>query len=92
MAMQGNSSVLDPDPRNLIVAILDGLPEHDFVGLDRLQDMPSFAGELRDDDVAELAGWLRTRYGGQQSPVAVEFVSRLRADAGTELVAARFPE
>jgi mono/diheme cytochrome c family protein len=80
MAMQGNSSVRDPDPRNLIVAILDGLPEHDFVGLDRMQDMPGFASELDDGELAALADWLRGRYGGLTSPVAAEVVGRLRAD------------
>jgi mono/diheme cytochrome c family protein len=80
VALQSNSSVRDPDPRNLIVVILDGLPEHDFVGLDRMQDMPGFAQELGDADVAALAGWLRARYGGQASPVAVDVVGRLRAD------------
>jgi mono/diheme cytochrome c family protein len=83
VALQGNSSVRDPDPRNLIIAILDGLPEHDFVGLDRMQDMPGFARELGDADLAALAGWLRARYGGQASPVAAEVVSRLRADVAS---------
>lgn len=83
VALQGNSSVRDPDPRNLIVAILDGLPEHDFVGLDRMQDMPGFARELGDAEVAALASWLRKRYGRQASPVVADVVGRLRADATT---------
>jgi mono/diheme cytochrome c family protein len=81
VALQGNSSVRDPQPHNLIVAILDGLPEHDFVGLDRMQDMPGFAQELGDAEVAALAGWLRARYGGQPSLIGAELVARLRADA-----------
>ncbi len=81
VAMQGNSSVRDPDPHNLVVAILDGLPEHDFVGLGRMQEMPGFARELDDGEVAALAGWLRERYGGQPPPVDVQFVTRLRNDA-----------
>jgi mono/diheme cytochrome c family protein len=81
VALRGNSSVRDPDPHNLIVAILDGLPEHDFAGLERMQEMPSFARELGDADIAALASWLRARYGGQPSPIGTELVARLRADA-----------
>jgi mono/diheme cytochrome c family protein len=80
MAMRGNSSVRDADPHNLIVAILDGLPEHDFAGLDRMQDMPGFAHELDDAEIAALASWLRSRYGDQPSPIGAELVARLRAD------------
>ena len=78
MAMRGNSSVRDQDPHNLIVAILDGLPEHDFVGLDRMQDMPGFARELDDTEIAELAAWLRARYGGHPSRLGEDVVRGLR--------------
>lgn len=80
-ALRGNSSVRDPDPHNLIVAILDGLPEHDFPGLARMQDMPGFAQDLDDADVAALAGWLRSRHGGQSAPVDRDVVRELRDDA-----------
>jgi mono/diheme cytochrome c family protein len=80
VALHGNSGIRDLDPHNLVVAILDGFPEHDFVGLDRMQDMPGFARELGDAEVAALATWLRKRYGGQASPVAAEVVGRLRAN------------
>ncbi len=79
-SLRTNSSVRDADPHNLIVAILDGLPEHDFPGLARMQDMPGFAQDLNDDDVAALAGWLRSRFGGQPHPVDRDAVRRLRDD------------
>jgi mono/diheme cytochrome c family protein len=78
VALLGNSSVRDPDPHNLIVAILDGLPEHDFAGLERMQEMPGFARELGDAEVAALASWLRRRYGGQTLPVATDVIGGLR--------------
>lgn len=81
MAMRGNSSVRDADPHNLIVAIHDGLPEHDFAGLERMQDLPGFARELDDAQITALAGWLRRRYGGERSPIDVQLVRRLRNDA-----------
>ncbi len=77
-ALLGNSSLRDTDPHNLIVAVLDGLPEHDLPGLERMQDMPGFANDLNDADVAALATWLRSRYGGQSQPVAAATVAELR--------------
>lgn len=76
--LRDNSSVRDVDPHNLIVAILDGLPEHDFPGHERMQDMPGFAQDLSDADVAALSTWLRRRYGGQPQPIEAASVARLR--------------
>jgi mono/diheme cytochrome c family protein len=78
VALRDNSSVRESDPRNLVVAILDGLPEHDFPGLARMQDMPGFAQELDDANVAALATWLRGRYGGQPAAVDAGLVRDLR--------------
>jgi mono/diheme cytochrome c family protein len=77
VSLRANSSVRDPDPHNLIVAVLDGLPEHDFPGLARMQDMPGFAAELDDAEVAALATWLRQEFGGQ-SVVDAKSVRELR--------------
>jgi hypothetical protein len=49
VSLRDNTSVRDSDPHNLIVAILDGLSEHDFPGLARMQDMPSSRSQIRDD-------------------------------------------
>ena len=80
-ALLGNSSLRDGDAHNLIVALLDGLPEHDLPGLERMQEMPGFADQLDDAQVAELAQWLRTRYGGQTGAVTAKQVRGLREDA-----------
>lgn len=81
-ALLGNSGLRDADPHNLIVAILDGLPEHDLPGLERMQDMPGFADQLDDAQVAELAQWLRGRYGGQTGTVEAKQVRDLRESGG----------
>ncbi|HEV8692802.1 MAG TPA: cytochrome c [Lysobacter sp.] len=78
--LRSNSSVRDADPHNLIVAILDGLPEHDFPGLARMQDMPGIANDLDDAQVAELVTWLRQRYGGQATAVEAAVVRELRGN------------
>jgi len=77
-ALHGNSSLRDADPHNLIVAILDGLPEHDLPGLERMQDMPGFASDLDDGEVAALVTWLRSRHGGQAQEVPPSSVAKLR--------------
>lgn len=73
--LRDNSSVRDSDPHNLIVAILDGLPEHDLPGLERMQAMPGFAQDLNDTEVATLASWLRA---ARAAPVNAETVAKLR--------------
>jgi mono/diheme cytochrome c family protein len=77
VGLRSNSSVRDASPHNLIVAILDGLPEHDFPGMARMQAMPGFAADLDDAEVAALATWLRQRSGGQPA-VDDQFVRALR--------------
>ncbi|KRD34315.1 hypothetical protein ASE35_11430 [Lysobacter sp. Root916] len=74
--LRDNSSVRDRDPHNLIVAVLDGLPEHDLVGMERMQPMPGFAQDLDDAQVAELANWLRAQSGA--APVNADAVAELR--------------
>ena len=69
VSLRANSSVRDSSPHNLIVAILDGLPEHDFPGLARMQEMPGFGADLGDAEIAALATWLRQQFGGQPAPV-----------------------
>ena len=41
--MNGNSTVRQGDPRNLLVAMLDGIGEQKFAGFENLQPMPGFA-------------------------------------------------
>ncbi len=78
VSLRENSSLRESDPHNLIVAILDGLPVHDFPGPARMQDMPGFAADLSDAEVAALATWLRQRYGGQTATVDAAAVGKLR--------------
>ena len=74
--LRDNSSVRDRDPHNLIVVILDGLPEHDLVGLERMQAMPGFADDLSDAEVVTLANWLRAQ--SNAPPVGADAVTELR--------------
>jgi mono/diheme cytochrome c family protein len=76
--MQGSTTVRSADPHNLIVAMLDGIGAADFPGTERLQDMPGFAKTLSDEEVAQLANYLRVNWGGQPGDVTAATVKALR--------------
>lgn len=76
--MRGNSTVRQSDAHNLIVTMLDGIGAQDFPGLERMQDMPGFAGQLSDTELAQLGSYLRATWGGQPADVTPEAVKALR--------------
>ncbi|UBM12305.1 cytochrome c [Cupriavidus metallidurans] len=78
VAMLGNSTVRNADPRNLIVSMLDGIERQDFPGLESMQDMPGFATRMNDAELAALANYLRASYGGQPADVTADSVKVLR--------------
>jgi mono/diheme cytochrome c family protein len=76
--MHANSTVRQGDAHNLIVTMLDGVAAQGFPGLERMQDMPAFAGQLSDTELAQLASYLRATWGGQPANVTPEGVKALR--------------
>ncbi|WP_241018165.1 c-type cytochrome [Paraburkholderia sp. Tr-20389] len=76
--MRANSTVRESDPHNLIVSMLDGIGEQNFPGLERMQEMPGFAGTLTDEQLAQLANYLRTNWGGQPAHVSAHDVQSQR--------------
>ncbi len=82
VAMKGNSSVRNADPRNLLVATLDGIEEQKFSGTERMQGMPGFAASLSDQELSQLANFLRASWGGQPDNVTADQVRKLRDSAG----------
>lgn len=73
-----NASLRLAEARNLNKVILTGIPAQRFPGLERMQPMPGFAGQLSDQQVADLSNWLRASWGGQQPTVTADEVKRLR--------------
>jgi mono/diheme cytochrome c family protein len=78
VAMLGNSAVRDADPRNLIVSTLDGIAEQRFPGNAAMQAMPGFARKLSDQEIADLANFMRANWGGQPYNVTPAAVQALR--------------
>src|SRR5262245_11264788 len=58
--LAGNPAVVAAKPFNILAAILQGIPARDD-----LMAMPSFAGSLSDQDVADLANYVRTSFGNK---------------------------
>ncbi|BDH47671.1 cytochrome c [Salmonella enterica subsp. enterica serovar Choleraesuis] len=64
ISMVGNATLSQPDSRNLIVSVLDGLPAQNFPGNEAMQSMPGFADRLDDAQMADLVNYLRATWGG----------------------------
>lgn len=82
--LKGNSTVRQADARNLVLAILVGLPKHPATqqGPTPLPGMPGFMQELTDGEVAALANYTRTALGGLPADVTAAQVADLRSAAG----------
>jgi mono/diheme cytochrome c family protein len=78
VAMRDNSTLRLADPRNLIVAMLDGIGADNFPHRQRMQAMPGFRDKLTDQQAAELANYLRGAWGGQKPDVTPAAVQALR--------------
>jgi mono/diheme cytochrome c family protein len=78
VAMRNNSTVRLTDPRNLIVAMLDGIGAENFPHRESMQAMPGFSDKLSDGEAAALANYLRVTWGGQKGDVTAAAVRALR--------------
>lgn len=78
--LKGNSTARQTDARNLVLAILVGLPKRsiDEVGPTLLPGMPGFANELDDQAVADLSNYVRSQMGGVAADVTATRVGELR--------------
>jgi len=78
VAMQNNATLRQPDGRNLIVSVLDGLPAQDFPNGESMQSMPGFADRLNDAQIAEMVNYLRVTFGGLPGNISADQVKALR--------------
>lgn len=63
--LAGNPAILAAKPFDILAAVLQGIPARDDI-----IPMPSFAGSLGDQGVADLANYVRTSFGNDASPNA----------------------
>jgi mono/diheme cytochrome c family protein len=78
VSLRANSTLKLVDPRNLIVAMLDGIGAENFPHRASMQAMPGFSDKLSDAEAAALANYLRATWGGQKADVTPAAVSALR--------------
>jgi mono/diheme cytochrome c family protein len=78
VALRANSTLRLVDPRNLIVAMLDGIGAENFPHRASMQAMPGFSDKLSDAEAAALANYLRATWGGQKADVTPAAVRALR--------------
>lgn len=78
--MEGNATLRQADGKNLIVSILDGIPEQAFPGNGNMQPMPGFTHKMDDKAVAELVNYLRVTWGGLDGDIGAEGVRALRGE------------
>jgi len=77
--MHINARLRLASPRNLLVVIADGLPERPLPGGERFQAMPAFGSLLDDQQIADLATWLRGTWGGTSAAVTQDEVRAVRS-------------
>jgi len=75
--MSSNISVRLPGAHNLLVAMLDGLPAREYPDGEARQAMPGFRGLLTDQQIADLANYMRATWGGVNPDVTVQAVSQV---------------
>ena len=78
VSMLNNATLRQPDAKNLIVSVMDGLPAQNFPNGESMQSMPGFGDRLNDEQIAELVNYLRVTWGGLPGDVTVDQVKALR--------------
>ncbi len=75
--LASNGAVIAPDPADILKVLLRGIPARDtYIA------MPSFAAQLTDQQIADLANYVRTSFGNIAAPDATAgMVAKLRRTA-----------
>lgn len=74
--MTTNTSLRLSDPGNLLRVLIDGVPGQQYPGGEVTQEMPGFVDTLSNQELVDLANFMRTEWGGQPSSVTLEQVEK----------------
>jgi cytochrome c oxidase cbb3-type subunit 2 len=77
--LKGNAAVDNDDPTLHIHTVLHGASGVVIGGVKYSSVMPPFAGQLSDDDIANIANYERSSWGNHAKPVTPAAVAALRA-------------
>ena len=78
--LKGDPVVLSADPAEHIRVILQGVHDKEIGGTKYAAPMPSFAGQLKDEEIAAVASHERTSWGNQAPIVTAAAVAKIRAE------------
>jgi len=73
--MTTNTSLRLADPSNLLHVLLDGVPEQHYPNGEVMQEMPGFAQTLSEQELIDLANYMRVEWGGQPAILTTETLS-----------------
>lgn len=76
--LKGHTGVQQPDPTNTIRVILEGARTAPTEAMPTPLSMPSFAWKLTDEQIADLATYVRNSWGNQAPTVSPAQVRKLR--------------
>ncbi len=76
--MVGNSTVNNPDSRNLITSVLEGIPWQTFSNYERFQAMPGFKDNLSNEQIAKLVNYMRVTWADLPGDITAETVEQFR--------------
>lgn len=78
--LAGNPAVTAVEPYNILSAVLHGI-----AATDQFAAMPNFASKLGDQDIADLANYIRTSWGNNATPDVTETLVKHWRDGIDEL-------
>lgn len=79
--MTTNTSLRLSDPGNLLRVLIDGVPRQQYPNGEVMQEMPGFADTLSNQEMVDLANFMRTEWGGQPASVKLEQVEKLTQES-----------
>ncbi|WP_296945044.1 cytochrome c [uncultured Massilia sp.] len=77
-ALAGNPAVVAAQPDSVVRIVLAGMQTARTAATPAQFTMPSFAERLSDEEVADIASFVRASWGNRAAPVAARDVARLR--------------
>jgi len=78
--LQGDSTVQSRDPTTIIRIVLEGSQSPPTDGRPTPLSMPAFGWKLNDQQIADVATYIRNSWGNEASQVDATDVRRLRSD------------
>jgi len=76
--LKGNPAVLDDNPTDHIIAVLDGVSGKTIDGVDYASPMPGFGSILSDEEVAAVVNHERTSWGNNAKMVSAADIAMFR--------------